>query len=116
MMKIIKHIKNVLFGRNSDYISDEKGNDMYSLHFMNYNRRLNNFLSCIPTLLGAALGCAIAKAFSLDTSGYYVLAIIFAIVAGTVKSYEFDKKPFVRALLENIAFVGIVAILFRLSM
>lgn len=55
----------------------------------------------IPHLIGIFIGIAVARLFNSEPFGYAMFSIIFAFLAGTYKSHEFDKISWKYALIKN---------------
>lgn len=61
----------------------------------------------IPHLIGIFIGIAVARLFNSNPFGYAIFSIIFAFLAGTYKSHEFDKISWKYALIKNALLMGI---------
>lgn len=55
----------------------------------------------IPHLIGIFIGIAVARLFNSEPFGYAMFSIIFAFLAGTYKSHEFDKISWKYAFIKN---------------
>lgn len=63
-----------------------------------------------PQLLGFVVGLAVARLFKLDTGGYFVFGLIFAVVIGTYKSCSFDRIDIKHAFARNLMILAMIAI------
>jgi hypothetical protein len=68
-----------------------------------------------PHFLGAILGCAFARIFTLHFSGYVIFGLVFAVLVGTYKSHESDKITWKHAFIKNSIIIGIF-IMFALTL
>jgi len=59
----------------------------------------------LPHVLGALVGCAIARLFGSGINGYYILGLIFALAGGIYKSCKYDNVSFKHSLIKNIIII-----------
>jgi hypothetical protein len=63
-----------------------------------------------PNFLGAALGCAFARLFSLNVWGYIIFGFVSAVLVGAYKSHEYDKIAWKHAFIKNLIIMGICSV------
>lgn len=101
-----------LFSEISDDI--EQGNED-TQGWGHRGRGIGSFLMIIPHLIGALVGCAVARMFSLNSDGYIHLSILFALVVGIYKSCSFDKMSILRAFIKNVLIMLIFGAIFLIA-
>lgn len=103
----------------SEVISDikyarSKSNESDPYRNMRFGRA-NSFAGIsafFPQLMGILLGCAISKMLGFGTLGYLILGLIFAVIAGTVKSFLIDDIPFKRSIIKNLIMLVFTLLIF----
>ena len=85
----------------SDISADIRRGNESTRGFGRWGRGLGTVMLLIPHLLGALVGCAVARMFQVDSGGYLYFGILFAYLGGVVKSTLMDRLSLIEGLIKN---------------
>ncbi len=103
----------------SDILSDisadiRRGNES-TRGYGRLGRGLGTVILFIPHLLGALVGCAVARMFQTDGNGYIYFGILFAYLGGVVKSTLMDRLSLIEGLIKNFIIMAGFGILILIA-
>ena len=99
----------------SDITSDVKRGNESTRGYGKFGRGLGTFILLVPHLLGALVGCAVARMFQTTAYGYLYLGILFAFFGGVVKSTLMDKLSLIEGLIKNFIIMAGFGILIAIA-